>query len=238
MNPAGLSTILSGLIVPDAIVAELRQPGDPALLMPEEAEFLGRAVAARVQEFAAGRLCARRALREFGIVDFPIKVGEGRQPLWPDSMVGSITHTTGFCAAAVAERRQVRALGIDSETVDDINTEIWPAVCVPDELAWVHSLPASEQRAAVGVIFSAKEAFYKCQYSLVRERLNFHDAKIEAGGWDGDASRATIQPFKVHPTRSIALRTVATLALQGRYLFHDGFVTAGMSLAAPVHQSQ
>jgi 4'-phosphopantetheinyl transferase EntD len=233
MNPAGLATHLNGLFAPGALAADLRQPGDPELLLPAEAAFLGRAVIDRAREFAAGRLCARRALQEFGIVNFPIEVGDGRQPIWPASMVGSITHTGGFCAAVVAERIRIRALGIDSETIEHVNSELWPAVCVPEELAWVHSLAPSSQRCAVALIFSAKEAFYKCQYPLVRERLNFHDARIEAGAWNGDAAHGVIQAFKIHPTRSIALRTAAVLALQGRFLFHDGLVTAGMSLAAP-----
>src|SRR5271170_2846494 len=103
MNPANLSTKLGNLFPPGAVVADLREPGDPELLLPVEATYLGRAVPKRVQEFTAGRLCARRALAEFGIVDFPIKVADDRRPIWPDSMVGSITHTAGFCAAVVAE---------------------------------------------------------------------------------------------------------------------------------------
>ena len=180
MNPASLSTRLGRLFSPGAVVATLREPGDPQQLLPEEAAHLGRAVPKRRQEFAAGRLCARRALAEFGMPDFPIPVAEDRQPIWPDSMAGSITHTAGFCAAVVAERRRIQALGLDTEVVGDVNVEIWPHICLPDEIAWIRSLPASEQAPAVTLIFSAKEAFYKCQYPLVRDPLGFHDVRIEA----------------------------------------------------------
>jgi 4'-phosphopantetheinyl transferase EntD len=234
MNPS-LSTKLAGLFLPGAVVADLREPGDPGLLLPEEAAYLGRAVPKRAQEFAAGRLCARRALAEFGIVDFPLRVGDDRQPRWPGSMVGSITHTAGFCAAVVAERRRARALGLDSEVVGDVNPEIWPRVCTSIETAWLQSIPAAERAAAVTLIFSAKEAFYKCQYPVVGERLDFHDVRIEAAapgateGWS--ASEGT---FLIHATRSIAISTQAALPLPGRYVFHEAFVTAGMSLAAGV----
>src|SRR6266851_6740196 len=228
MNPATLSPRLGSLFPPGAVAADLRGPGNPKLLLPAEALYVGRAVPKRLQEFAAGRLCARRALAEFGIVDFPIKVAEDRQPIWPDSMVGSITHTAGYGAAVVAERQSAAALGLDSEVVGDVNAEVWRRICVPAETEWVESLPASEQAAAVTLIFSAKEAFYKCQYALVRERLNFHDARVEAPAW-GAASGA----FRIHATRSIAVRTRAALPLPGRYLFHEGFVTAGMALADP-----
>lgn len=233
MNPATLSARLGSLFPPGAIVADLREPGDPALLLPAEARYLGRAVPKRVREFAAGRLCARRALAEFGIVDFPVERADDRQPIWPDSMVGSITHTAGFCAAVVAARRRTHALGLDSEVVGDVNVEIWPSICVPIETAWVRSLPASEQAAAVALIFSAKEAFYKCQYPVVHERLNFHDVSVEAR-----ASGAADGVFRIHPTRSIAMAARTALPLQGRYLFHEEFVTAGMGLAAAADPPQ
>ena len=83
MNPAVLSASVGALFPPGASAAELRAPGDPALLLPEEAAFLGRAVPKRVREFAAGRLCARRALAQFGISDFPLRVAADRQAVWP-----------------------------------------------------------------------------------------------------------------------------------------------------------
>jgi 4'-phosphopantetheinyl transferase EntD len=227
MNPANLSSYLIGLFPAGVVAAELRTPGDPALLMPAEAVYLGRAVPKREREFAAGRLCARRALAEFGIVDFPLEVADDRQPKWPDFMVGSITHTTGFCAAVAAPRTRIAALGLDSEVVGDVNAEIWHSICVASETAWVQSLPAPERAAAVTLIFSAKEAFYKCQYSVVRERLDFHDVSVEAVAWDTSDGA-----FRIRATRSIAIAERATLPMQGRYLFHEGFVTAGMGLAA------
>jgi 4'-phosphopantetheinyl transferase EntD len=225
MNPARLSSSLDSLFPPGTVAAELRGPGDPELLLPAEAVFVGRAVPKRVQEFAAGRLCARRALADFGIVDFPIKVADDRQPLWPDTMVGSITHTAGFCAAVVAERRCAVALGLDSEVVGDVTAKIWHSICVPLETAWVRSLPASERAAAVTLIFSAKEAFYKCQYPIVRERLGFHDARVQAVEWG-----AADGVFNIHATRDIAMSTRTALPMQGRYLFHERFVTAGIAL--------
>src|SRR5258708_11831857 len=120
MNPAALSTPLGTLFPAGAVAADLRGPGNPDLLLAGEAIYVGRAVLKRVQEFAAGRLCARRALAEFGIVDLPIKVADDRQPIWPDSFVGSITHTGDFCAAVVAESRRIRALGLDSEIVGQV----------------------------------------------------------------------------------------------------------------------
>jgi 4'-phosphopantetheinyl transferase EntD len=228
MNTASLSSRICSLFPAGVTAAELREKGDPGLLLPEEAVYVGRAVAKRVQEFAAGRLCARRALAEFGIVDFPIRVADDRQPIWPERMVGSITHTAGFCAAVVAERRRIGAVGVDSEVVGDVNAEIWPSICVPGETAWIGSLPAAQRPAAVTLIFSAKEAFYKCQYPLVREALDFRDVSVEAAAWGADEG-----VFTIHPIRNIAIAQASALPLRGRYIFHEQFVTAGMAVAAP-----
>jgi 4'-phosphopantetheinyl transferase EntD len=227
MNTVSLSSRMCSLFPPGVAAAELREKGDPGLLLPEEAVYLGRAVVKRAQEFAAGRVCARRALAEFGIFDFPIRVAGDRQPIWPDHMVGSITHTAGFCAAVVAERRCIGAVGLDSEVVGDVNCEIWPSICVPNETVWLASLPASQRAAAVTLIFSAKEAFYKCQYPVVRESLDFRDVSVAAAAWG-----APCGVFTIHPARNIAIAEDLTVPLQGRYLFHEQFVTAGMALAA------
>lgn len=223
-NPAHLSVNLCNLFPPGTLAAELRGPGDPAALFAEEAQFLQRAVPKRVQEFAAGRLCARRLLAEFGIEDFPIKAAQDRQPVWPDSLVGSITHTTGFCAAVAARKIHSRAVGIDSELAGSVREELWRGICTPQETAWLHSLPSAEQTRAATLIFSAKESFYKCQFPLVQERLNFHDVSVDAG-W-GSARGA----FAIRANRPIAFAHHATLPLEGRYLFHEELVTTGIAL--------
>jgi 4'-phosphopantetheinyl transferase EntD len=227
MNPAALSIPLGTLFPPGAVAADLRGAGNPELLLAGEATYVGRAVPTRVQEFAAGRLCARRALAEFGIVDFPIRVAEDRQPIWPDAFVGSITHTEGYGAAVVAERRRMHALGLDSEIVGRVKVPLWAAICTQSEIAWLRSLPPAEQAVAATLIFSAKEAFYKCQYPLTRERLNFLDAVVQAV-----TEPASTGTFSIRSTRRIAFEDHVIMPLQGRYLLHEEEVTAG--IAVPV----
>ena len=120
----------------------------------------------RVQGFTASRLCARRALAEFGILDFPVQVAVNREPLWPQSLVGSITHAEGFSAAVVAQRRMILAIGIDCERADYVTPDVWDLICTPTESIWRASLSLDERIAAAALLFAAKEAFYKCQYPL------------------------------------------------------------------------
>jgi 4'-phosphopantetheinyl transferase EntD len=229
-NPANLSTTLSDLFPPGALIAELRGSGDPHALYPDEARHVQKAVKKRAEEFTAGRLCARLLLGEFGIRNFPIRVGADRQPLWPDTLVGSITHTTDFCAAVVAPKSRLRCVGIDTEIAGSVTPKLWRSICTPLETAWLGSLPDAERLAAATLIFSAKEAFYKCQYALTQERLGFHEAAVDVPGWGQKRG-----VFRIHANRSIALARYAALPLQGRYLFHERFITAGVALPEAPH---
>jgi len=224
-NPATLSGTFASLFPLGVAAAELRTPGDASLLLPAEAQSMCNAVPKRIQEFAAGRLCARRALAEFGVADFPIRVARDRQPVWPGFLVGSITHTAGICAAVVAERARLIALGVDTEVVGAVKADLWPTICVSAETAWLDTLDPVQRAAAVTLIFSAKEAFYKCQYPLVGEWLNFHDLRVTPLDWGGAHGA-----FAVEATRPIALFDLAPSAVLGSYRFHEGFVSAGVSL--------
>jgi 4'-phosphopantetheinyl transferase EntD len=226
-NPAVVSARLQALFPPGTLAAELREAGDPVLLYPEEAVHLGNAVAVRRQQFAAGRLCARRVLAEFGIHHFPLKAAEDRQPLWPENLVGSITHTDGFGAAVAADKGSLAAVGIDSEVAGRVTLKLWGSICTPGEIRWLQTLPESQRTAAATLIFAAKEAFYKCQYPLVGEWLNFHDATIEVLHWG-----AAVGSMTIHANTSIAFARRAPMPLEGQYLFHEQFVTAGVAVAA------
>lgn len=233
-NPAVLSATFASLFPLGVVATELRAPGDASLLWPEEAAGVANAVPKRIQEFAAGRLCARRALKEFGITNFPVRVAHDRQPLWPASLTGSITHTAGLCAAVVAERTRMMALGVDTEVAGAAKAELWSTICTPAELAWLDTLPRADHAAAVTLIFSAKEAFYKCQYPLVGEWLNFHDLCVAPLAWGKPQGTFTVQatrPIGFFEGRDPSLR--AAPAVLCSYRFHDGFVSAGVCLAAP-----
>jgi 4'-phosphopantetheinyl transferase EntD len=224
-NPASLSTSLRELFPPGALTAELRGGGDPGALYPDEARYLKKAVRKRAEEFAAGRLCARLLLSEFGIENFPIQVGAHRQPLWPETLVGSITHTTDFCAAVVAPKKSLRSVGLDTEIAGSVKLELWRSICTPAETAWLHSLPGPEQLGAATLIFSAKEAFYKCQFPVTQEYLGFQEVSVELPAWGEKRGL-----FKIVANRGIELETIAALPLPGQYLFHEQFITSAIAL--------
>jgi 4'-phosphopantetheinyl transferase EntD len=221
----GLSTALAGLFPPGVIGAELRIAGDLPTLLPEEAQHLGRAVSKRVEEFAAGRLCARRALAEFGFIGYPLGMKSDRRPRWPASVVGSITHTDGICGAVVGDQRRFRAIGLDMEIVGRVTPEIWPYICAPDETAWLAGLREPEQSRCAALIFSAKETFYKCQYGVTRQWLEFDDVVLDLLSPGASAGR-----FTLRPRRRISLPEQDMLS--GRFEFRGDLVVTGMAFDA------
>jgi 4'-phosphopantetheinyl transferase EntD len=177
---------LIAALLPDTVAVVTAQPGDEQRpLFTDEERFVANAVPSRRAEFAAGRACGRAALRALGLPEVAILADERRAPLWPDGVVGSITHCAGFTAAAVAMRRDVAMLGIDAErrgALDDA------------ELV----LAAGERRRAAAVLgadadmvlFSAKESIYKAWYPATGRWLDFHDVTL-AVGHDGSL---TVEP--------------------------------------------
>lgn len=223
MNPACLSPLLASLFPPGVVAAELRKVGDSALLLAGEASHLVRAFPKRIQEFAAGRLCARRALTELGFSDYPLSVCSDRRPQWPQPIIGSITHTNGFCGAVVAQRQQFRAIGLDGEVVGSVVPDIWPHICTPAEQAWLDTLPESERGKFAALIFSAKEAFYKCQYGVTGQWLEFHDVALAF-----HSSDLRTGSFVVRSLKGIRLLQNETMPLIGRFQFHGSLVVTGM----------
>jgi 4'-phosphopantetheinyl transferase EntD len=223
-TPPKLSPKLQALFPPGVVAVEMNGPGDPSMLYPAEAEHMGRAVPKRIQEFSAGRLCARLAMAAFGIADFALRVACDRQPVWPDSLVGSISHTTGLCVAAVARKSRFSAIGIDCEVVGHVAADLWSTICTAREAGWLNSLPASQRPAASACIFSAKEAFYKCQYPLTGEWLDFHDLDVEPMEWGAMGAG-----FVLRETRPLAATKLTNGAVIGQYLIYDGFVTTGVA---------
>jgi len=200
---------------------ELRGRALESDLHPSELRSVSSAVAARRLEFAGGRLCARAALTELGAPERPLLVGPGREPLWPDALVGSISHTAGYCGAVAASTWDYRAIGIDVEVRGELTGALEDQVCTPAEIRWLDSQPTERRTELATIIFSAKEAFYKCQFCVTASWLDFHDVTIEVCPGE----------FAVSPSgRNSALLSLRT-PLSGRYHLGAEHVFTGIGIA-------
>jgi len=176
---AMLSSTVSALFRKSTIAAEVRNLSSIAEIYPVELALVKGAILRRVIDFSGGRLCAREALSRLGIPDFPLLAGKDRMPHWPDSVVGSITHTTGYCAAVVAAYSNYLGIGIDAELIGRVDRELWTYIFTDREIDWLSDLTAEDQTTMATVLFSAKEAFFKCQYPITRKWLEFKDANLQ-----------------------------------------------------------
>ncbi|MBB1627716.1 4'-phosphopantetheinyl transferase [Achromobacter sp. UMC71] len=134
--------------------------------------------ARRQAEFQAGRELAAALLAQAGSSATQVGVAADRAPLWPDGYIGSISHSRVLVAVAVARRQHVRALGIDIEAIaTEREAEAIESVCMrPEE----HDVDTGALTRAqfVTLLFSAKEAFYKCMHPLTRVEFDFTDVAV------------------------------------------------------------
>lgn len=225
LNPARLSAELAALFPPGVFAAELAGEAAPGLLTEPELKSISHCSEKRILDFTAGRLCARRALGALGVTGFSLLPASDRQPAWPTAVVGSITHTAGYSAAVVARSGSLRGLGVDAEAIAAVHAELWPRVLGAEELARLGELPAARRGAAAALAFAAKEAFYKSQYPLTGEWLEFEDIGIESQDWHLPRGA-----FRVRPRRALRLAAHTGAVLGGCFRVHGEFVTCGVAL--------
>jgi 4'-phosphopantetheinyl transferase EntD len=152
----------------------------PSPLTPAEARVIAAAMPARRREFTAGRACARTALEELGHQDWSLLPGPRREPLWPDGVVGSISHCPGLAVAVAARSADTLAIGIDVETDAPLPANVVRSVMDTDEAQAIERLAAQDPTTPWGrLLFSAKETVYKAWYPLRHEWLGFEEAAVE-----------------------------------------------------------
>lgn len=137
-------------------------------------DHLKRAVVKRKAEFLAGRYCARRALALLGVANARIGSGSQRQPVWPDGVCGSISHTRQLAVAVVASDAALYGVGVDveEELTSEAMAQIQPFVLNADEYALLSRVPWRRE-ALVTLIYSIKESFFKAAFPLVKRYFDF-----------------------------------------------------------------
>ncbi len=149
-------------------------------LYPDEFAHVSRAIAKRQAEFGTARVLARQALAALGFAAQSLVPNADRSPTWPARAVGSISHSNGYCAVVVGRTDDITGIGVDLETSREVRPQLQAAICRPDELRWLEHVKQSsgEGQWLDLLVFSAKEAFYKCQYNLTRTYLGFQDVEL------------------------------------------------------------
>ncbi|HEX3772406.1 MAG TPA: 4'-phosphopantetheinyl transferase superfamily protein [Polyangiaceae bacterium] len=205
-------------------------------LLPEEWAFIQGAVPKRRAEFGTARVCARRGFAALGIPPAPIVPVEQGMPTWPRGVAGSISHASpqarananandqhaggAYCAVVLYRSPPVRSVGLDVEIVQELEPGVLDLILTSNERAWLRAQGATLEASLPLVFFSAKEAYYKCQFPISRTFLDFVDVELEIFA---DALR-----FVAHARRPGLPREV--VRLEGRYAFETGRLLSGVVL--------
>ncbi len=159
--------MIENLLSGEIMSAEAFDDSRPCTLFPAEEAAITGAAEKRRREFATGRRCARDALSRLGYPPVPVVPGAKGAPIWPDGVVGSITHCAGYRAAAVARSSAIITLGIDAEPNKPLPPRVLGAITVDEEVRRVTDLLRRDPSARWDrLLFSAKESVYKAWFLL------------------------------------------------------------------------
>lgn len=175
LDPKALSGLVSAAVSVGSCTC--REPGARRQRIAELAELDASVGARRRDDFIRGRIAARLALRGLGARPQSIPIGAWRQPVWPEGVVGSISHAAGAGVAVVARSADLRGIGVDVEARDRrlslraarrilTRAEGW-ALDEPAQLPW----PL--------VLFCVKEAAFKAVFQAYGRRLVPGDLAFE-----------------------------------------------------------
>jgi 4'-phosphopantetheinyl transferase EntD len=211
-------------ILPGAVLVRGGQVNVPmAPLFPVEQQAMRSAGSKRRLEFTAGRHYARAALQALGGEFSPIAVSFDRCPIWPGGIVGSITHTDHYAAAALAKSNDFQAIGIDLENSVPLTSQMINLITTETERqTWTKQAWRPELRNEFALLtFSAKESVFKAYYPLCRKMLRFNDIQIHYSSHD----RFTISTTRILEDDPL-LQTI-----EGRFVATEHFVATSALLS-------
>lgn len=142
---------------------------------------LSKAVAKRQGEYLAGRVAAKLVLEALSSPILQVGSGEDRAPIWPEGVLGSISHSKGVAMAMATSTQECAGIGVDLEHFMSAKQEQELQTHILGEL----DKPMFEKLAAqlqcpLTLVFSAKESIFKALYPSVKRFFGFEAAALIA----------------------------------------------------------
>jgi 4'-phosphopantetheinyl transferase EntD len=171
---ASFQTAIGAISVPGVMIGHrVISPGDERALLADEAPAFASSVVTVRRASGAARIVARELLAQFGLPARSLPKGKAGAPIWPEGVIGSLSHDSRVAVAAVALRRTVVALGIDVEPAEVLPLDVLDLVATPSERSKIGDDPYRGR-----LLFVAKEAVYKAVYPLDQQFLDHHDVEV------------------------------------------------------------
>lgn len=145
------------------------------------------AVLKRQCEYLAGRFCANEGLKQLEhklaieIVNKEVATGKNREPLWPQGVLGAISHSSRFAMAVLAQDKgRYLGIGIDieEEMTEDLARDVSGQIMTEKEKRLNHKPDDFDNKSFVTLIFSAKESIFKALYPSVGEYFGFEACEL------------------------------------------------------------
>ncbi|TVT81648.1 4'-phosphopantetheinyl transferase family protein [Acinetobacter colistiniresistens] len=178
IQQANLLSLSPDLIGYQAEIATLSQIFQHLLL--ERPDYLIHASTKRLNEFFAGRILAQAILKQHFDCSIGITSEQSKLPLWPQGLIGSISHSDDLVIVAISSHSEY--LGIDIERIVETSfaEESAALILTPFE----QSLWQTEISQALNfceyltLIFSLKESLYKAVYPVAQNYIDFLEAEM------------------------------------------------------------
>jgi len=170
-------------LVPAGVASAVAAVSSDHGLIGDESVLIARAVESRRCEFAAGRRCARDALRAVGGPAVAIGRGPMGEPRFPDAFAGAITHGSRFAAAIAYPAFDLtadHAVDLVDERDLGVFVEIAPTV-IGDVERYLYGARATDAMLLAGV-FSAKEAAIKILSPRLERYVDFKELRAVSVG--------------------------------------------------------
>ena len=166
----------------------------------------------RAAEFADGRHCAGQLLQAFG-VDSKVGVADDRAPIWPVGFTGSISHSEAWVACAVTPTQTLASIGIDTERIAsrEVRDDVMDTIATDAEWKLIEQFCVDDETAFT-LLFSAKEAFYKCWFPVVKAYFDFFDVELVSA----NRSSLTLKVLSSNPAYGVGPDRLVV-----EYLVHD-----------------
>ncbi|WP_343594990.1 4'-phosphopantetheinyl transferase superfamily protein [Acinetobacter sp.] len=135
----------------------------------------------RQSEFLAGRYAAKLALTAIDrkLCFDQVVVGLRKQPIFPDNLIGTLSHSHIMAICAVTTSKEVHYLGVDIEPTMTraVSFAVERKVFTCNELnsLMVHGI---NREVAATLIFSAKESIFKAFSKQIKHGINFENIKL------------------------------------------------------------
>jgi len=214
-------SVLPTLFRESAVVVEA-----PIMLVDDqlwdaELAYIRHAVPKRRAEFGTARVCARRGLAELGLPPVAFVPGADRALVWPEGVVGSISHTHDYAAVVLHRSPPMQSVGLDVEALRAVEEQTCAMILTPRERSCLAARGLESRNVLALLIFSAKEAYFKCQYPLSTTFLDFQEVEIEV---DLTRNEFAARARKVVPA--------SVECLVGKFAFDAGRVFCGIEMTS------